>query len=161
MLLNQIVLRGFLMMVFVMGLNSFVSAQGEISKEELTKYVDVMDSINVLKKEFNTKLNDMVKNNENLTAKRYNEIKKGTGAKPTEAEQKAYDEIVAAITASTKDIQEKSQAMIKDKEMLGAMTYNKVRKALKSAEKADIETRMKAIRVAKGTYDENAEEEEE
>jgi len=157
MLFKQIARQGLMLLVFMMGMNTFVSAQDEVSKEELTKYVDVMDSINVLKKAFNTKLNDMVKNNDNLSAKRYNEIKKGIGAKATEEEQKAYDAIVAEVAKETKNIQEQSQAMIKDKEMLGAVTYNKVRKALKTPQKADLEARMKAIRIEKGTYEEEEE----
>lgn len=154
MLVKQMIFRAFCVLAIMITSVNFASAQDEISDEELTKYVTVMDEIDAMKKAFNTKLNDMVKNNDDLSTKRYNEIKDGKGAAPSEEEKKAYDAIVAEIEKETKNIQDKSQDLIKDKEKLGAMTYNKVRKALKTAQKADLEKRMTAIREKKGTAEE-------
>lgn len=146
MMLKQVIYRFGLMLLLVIGSVSFVSAQDEISDQELTKYVHVMDSIDILKREFGEKLNNMVRNKEGITTKRYNEIRQKQGAPVTENEQKLFDEIVAEIKKETKIIQEKSQSMIKSKEMLGATIYNKVRKALRTDQKSEINKRMKAIR---------------
>jgi len=148
---KQFIFRVGISLFVVFGIITQISAQEQISDKELEGYVMVMDSVDAMKKSLNLKLNDMVKNNEHLTTKRYNEIKQGTGNPATEEEQKAYDAILAEVAKETKAIQEKSQAMIKDKSLLGALPYNKIRKALKTVDKTKIEARMKVIREEKGT----------
>jgi len=147
---KQFIFRIGISLLVVFGAIGHIAAQ-EISDKELEGYVMVMDSVDAMKKSLNLKLNDMVKNNEHLTTKRYNEIKQGTGNPATDEEQKAYDTILTEVAKETKTIQEKSQEMIKDKTLLGALPYNKIRKALKTADKGKIEARMKAIREQKGT----------
>ena len=116
-----------------------VQAQdAEITDEEIEKYVSVMAQIDTLKAEMKVNTSELVKGNELMDKGRvFNAIKKANGdsvaiaALEVSAEQlTAYEEINAQIEEMKAEFKTNYTALIKDD--LGAGTYNKVKKALKS-----------------------------
>lgn len=123
-----------------------------ISDEELTKYAVVMDSIDNLKKDLLESISGLVKNNDKISAARYNELSKIvndetklTEAKATTEEITALKEILTKKDEGTAKIQETFQSLAK--EYVGATIYNKVKKALStdSSVKARYETILAEI----------------
>ena len=140
----------FILFLMIMT-TSVVNAQQStdaVTDEELKKYAIAMDSIDNMKKDLMEEISELVKNNEKITAARYNELSKVINDETKLAEAKATPEEIAAIkeVLSKKDegtakIQSTFQSLAKD--YVGAATYNKVRKAL--AEDADLKAKYDAI----------------
>lgn len=112
-----------------------VVAQETVSDEEIKKYAVLMDSINDMKSTLMESISEMVKNNEALTAARYNELSKIISDDAKLAEAKATPEEIAAIKSiiqfkdeQTAKIQETFKTMAT--EYVGGTTYNKVKKAI-------------------------------
>lgn len=125
-----------------------VFAQDEVTEEELKKYAVVMDSIDNMKEELIDSISAMVKNNEKVTAARYNELSKIINDETKLAEAEAKPEEIEAIKGILK-YKEEQTAKIQETfkslatEYVGAAVYNKVKKAL--AENADTKAKYEAL----------------
>ena len=124
-------------------------AQTEVSDEELKSYALVMDSIDVLKEEMGVKYNDRIKSEELMDGgRRFKEIDDANGdeaklaaANVTAEELAAYQGIKAYYDSLISDFKATYPELIKS-DLLGAATYNKVKKALADAE---VKARYEAI----------------
>lgn len=108
-----------------------------ISDEDLKKYAITMDSIDNMRTNLLETISEMVKNNEEITAARYNELSKIIDNKTKLAEAKATPEEIAGINKVIKKrddgtvaIQEVFMSLAKD--YIGAAAYNNVKKGLAS-----------------------------
>jgi len=113
-----------------------------VTDEELTKYATAMDSINEMSAEVKEMITELVKNNKEVTATRYNEISKIIAdearfiadearlaeAKATPEEITFVKELALKRDSATVKINQAVQTLAKD--YVGAATFNKVRKAL-------------------------------
>jgi hypothetical protein len=141
--LTKLCLALFLMLGF-----QGVFAQDEVTEEELKKYAVVMDSIDNMKEDLIDSISAMVKNNEKVTAARYNELSKIINDETKLAEAEAKPEEIEAIKGILKYKEEqtgKIQETFKSlaTEYVGAAVYNKVKKAL--AENADTKAKYEAL----------------
>ncbi|MBX2966695.1 MAG: hypothetical protein KF845_11145 [Cyclobacteriaceae bacterium] len=125
-----------------------VFAQAEVTDEELKKYAVVMDSVDNMKADLIESISEMVKNNEKVTAARYNELSKiindetklaEASAKPEEIE--AIKEILKFKDEGTAKIQETFKTLAT--EHVGAAVFNKVKKAI--AEDAETKAKYQEI----------------
>jgi len=119
-----------------------------ISDDELKKYAVAMDSIDNMRSTLMATITDMVKNNDQLSAARYNELSKVitdeeklSAANATTDEIQAIQIILQKKEEGTAEIQSTFQKLAKD--YVGAAVYNKVKKAL--ASDADVKSRYEAI----------------
>ena len=137
----------FLALFLMLGFQG-VFAQDEVTEEELKKYAVVMDSIDNMKEELIDSISAMVKNNEKVTAARYNELSKIINDETKLAEAEAKPEEIEAIKGILK-YKEEQTAKIQETfkslatEYVGAAVYNKVKKAL--AENADTKAKYEAL----------------
>ncbi|MEX2593485.1 MAG: hypothetical protein WD426_11995 [Anditalea sp.] len=113
-------------------------AEEEITEEELIKFATMEDSVMAFYEMKNEELVDMIKNNEVIDAGRYNEIKAAWGDEEklteieiTPEEKTAYDEILSFMSSLSDEVRELKINLIKNDEILGISTYNKVNKAYK------------------------------
>lgn len=127
-----------LALFFVLSLlGTTAQAQDEsVSDEDLKRYAIAMDSIEQMKKNLIETISDMVKNNENVSASRYNDLSKIIDDEARLKEAEATDEEIAFIKSvaakkeeETTKINEAFQSLAKD--YIGVKTYNAVKKALK------------------------------
>jgi hypothetical protein len=117
-----------------------VRAQDEsatVSDDELNRYAVMMDSIDEMRISLLSEISDMVKNNDNITVTRYNELskiiddqEKLTAAKATPEEIEAIKAVQQVKDSGTVHINDAFKSLAKG--YVGASTYNKVRKALKA-----------------------------
>lgn len=141
--LTKLCLALFLMLGF-----QGVFAQDEVTEEELKKYAVVMDSIDNMKEELIDSISTMVKNNEKVTAARYNELSKIINDETKLAEAEAKPEEIEAIKGILK-YKEEQTAKIQETfkslatEYVGAAVYNKVKKAL--AENAETKAKYQEL----------------
>lgn len=112
-----------------------VAQDATVTEEELTKYATAMDSINELSAEVKEMITELVKNNKAVTAARYNEISKIITDETKLAEANATPDEIAFVKelavkrdSATVQINAAVQSLAKD--IVGAATFNKVRKAL-------------------------------
>ncbi len=123
-----------------------VNAQNaeEVTDEELKGYAEVMYKVDQMKAEAKEKYVELIKGHELMQkGKRFNEIKKAKGDEAvlaelgvTEEEMAAYNEILAENDKFKVEIKEAFNALVK--EDLGAGTYNKVKRQLKSDEELKV-----------------------
>ncbi|MDH4092294.1 MAG: hypothetical protein OEV74_07630 [Cyclobacteriaceae bacterium] len=151
-----------LIAAFFVLLSNTLFAQEEITDEEIRKYAVTMDSINNMKASLLDDISVMVKSNEDMTNERYNELSKIIDDNDKLAEAKATPEEIAFIKEvaakkkqGTAKISKTFQTMAK--EYVGAATYNKVKKALKTD--ADVKSRYQAV-MDELEKDNNVDEEE-
>ncbi len=111
--------------------------QTTVSDEELTKYATVMDSVNAMSATARNILADMIKENGQITAARYNELSKISGDEAKLAEAKATPEEISFLKEvavkkeeETARINETYQSMAK--EYVTVPVFNKVKKALET-----------------------------
>jgi ribosome-associated translation inhibitor RaiA len=128
----------FLMMGLVY-MNAIAQNSGdEINEEELLKYATVEDSTAAYLEGKQNELENMIKNDETLGgAARYNQFKAAWGNEQkleeinaTAEEKEAYQKIQSAIENLGKDVVKYKTELIMNPEVLGAATYNKVKKAM-------------------------------
>jgi Asp-tRNA(Asn)/Glu-tRNA(Gln) amidotransferase C subunit len=128
------------LLVGLLSINSYAqeAADEEITEEELKKFATMEDSVTAFYEKKNEEVIEMIKNHEVIEPGRYNEIKDAWGdeAKLTEIEitpeeKTAYEGILAAIDAVEEEVTELKVSLIKNDEVLGIPTYNKVNKAYK------------------------------
>lgn len=142
--------RFFLAAAFLF-LGAAVKAQSDtatVNDEELKRYAVMMDSIDEMRIALLEKISDMVKNNENLSVARYNDLSKIIGDEEKLKEANATPEEIAAVKAvqtlkdtGTEEINTAAREIAK--QYVGAATYNKVRKALKAD--AGVKSRYEAM----------------
>ncbi len=115
------------------------STAEEITDEEIEKFAEMEDSVMVFYEQKNEELIDLIKNNEVIDgAGRYNEIKGAWGNEEklaelevSEEEKQAYQEILDFMNSLADEVRELKISLIKDEDVLGAATYNKISKAMK------------------------------
>ncbi|MGY6520572.1 MAG: hypothetical protein ACXIUD_02525 [Mongoliitalea sp.] len=132
----------FVFVFLLAGLMSFqVVAQDdsdEVTEEEMKKYATMEVMVSAFTQEKQEKLVEMIRENEVLGGgARYNEIKAAWGKEDkmaeinvTEEEKEAYSEIQSYIDSIGEEVKEYMIELIKDPEVLGAATYNKVKRAM-------------------------------
>lgn len=121
---------------------NFAKAQevAEVSDEELKKYAVVMDSIEVMKSTMADKYNERIKSEASMDGgKRFKAIDECGGdaeklkaANVTAEELAVYQDIKNYYDSLVNDFKATYPELIKS-ELLGAATYNKVKKALNDA----------------------------
>ncbi|MFO7822497.1 MAG: hypothetical protein R6V72_01070 [Cyclobacterium sp.] len=114
-------------------------AEEEITDEELAKFAAVEDSVMAFYDQKNEELVSMIKDNEVIDgAARYNEIKgawedeeKMAELEITDEEKAAYEEILEFMGSLSNEVRDLKIGLIKNDDILGVATYNKVNKAMK------------------------------
>lgn len=154
--MNENMTKWIFSLVMLVAFQMSAFAQDEVSDEEIENYIAVMAQIDTLKSEMKSNTNDLVKNNELMDKGRvFNAIKKTNGdstaiaaLEVTPEQIKAYSEISAEIDNMTAAFKEAYTSLIKDD--LGASTYNKIKKGLRSDEalKARYDAAMTAYKEA-------------
>jgi hypothetical protein len=127
-----------------------------VTDEELMKYAEVMDSVNEMTASVRIMLADMVKENDSISAARYNELSKIANDDAKLAEAKATPEEIAFVkrvaekkNEETAKINETYQKMAK--EYVTVPVFNKVKKALASDD--SLKTRYETLMVELGKDD--------
>lgn len=137
--MKKLMVMAFLM-VGMLSVNSFAqeAADEEITDAELLKYATMEDSVSAFYISKNEEVIEMIKNHEVIEPGRYNEIKAAWGNEEklseisiTDEEKTAYEGILAAMEAVKEEVTELKVNLIKNDEVLGVPTYNKVNKAYK------------------------------
>ncbi|WP_375582279.1 hypothetical protein [Cyclobacterium xiamenense] len=134
----------FVLAFLLVGLIGFQSqaqdeAAEEITDEELAKFAAMEDSVMAFYEQKNEELVSMIKDNEIIDgAARYNEIKdawddeeKMAEIEITDEEKGAYEEIMEFMGSLSNEVRDLKIGLIKNDEVLGVATYNKVNKAIK------------------------------
>lgn len=138
------------MIVALFVVNFDTNAQdSKVSDDELMLYATVMNKIDSMKNDMQTKYNDMIKNEEAMDGgRRFKELKSANGDEgklaeinATEEEIAIFDSIQEGYEKLLSDFKTAYPALIKDE--LGAGVYNKVKKALKAD--ADLKTKYNEI----------------
>lgn len=129
-----------LLMFGVFSVQTFAQeeAEDELTEEEMMKYASMEVKVQNYIQEKQTTMETMIKENETLGGgARYNELKGAWGDEEklaeinaTEEEKEAYAEIQAYIDSIGDEVKEYMTGLIMDAEVLGAATYNKVRRAM-------------------------------
>jgi len=119
-----------------------------VTDDELKKYAEVMDSVNEMTAEARIKLTEMVKENDSISATRYNELIKVINdstqlatVKATPEEIAFVKQIIAKREEETAHINKVYQSLAKDYVTLPV--FNKVKKAL--AQDASLKSRYDAM----------------
>ncbi|UJP64302.1 hypothetical protein [Mongoliitalea daihaiensis] len=132
----------FVFAFLLAGLMSFqVVAQDdsdEVTEEEMKKYATMEVLVSAFTQQKQEKLVEMIREDEVLGGgARYNEIKSAWGNEEkmaeisvTDEEKAAYAEIQSYIDSIGEEVKEYMIELIKDPEVLGAATYNKVKRAM-------------------------------
>jgi len=132
----------FLALLFVgfMSFSAFAQDEAEeITEEELMRFAVMEDSVMAFFEQKNDELIDLIRNNDVIDgAGRYNEIKaawddedKLAEIEITDEEKTAYEEILAFMSSVQDEVREFKIDLIKNDEVLGVATFNKVNKAMK------------------------------
>lgn len=136
--MKKLILIAFLMFG-ISGVQSFAQDESEeLTEEEIVKYAAMEAKVQALIKEKQTTMEEMIKNNAALGGgARYNQIKGAWGKedklaeiKITEEERAAFAEIQAYIDAMGDEVKGYMTSLIMDQKVLGAATYNKVRRVM-------------------------------
>ncbi|WP_154856374.1 hypothetical protein [Cyclobacterium xiamenense] len=114
-------------------------AAEEITDEELAKFAAMEDSVMAFYEQKNEELVSMIKDNEVIDgAARYNEIKdawddeeKMAEIEVTDEEKGAYEAIMEFMGSLSNEVRDLKIGLIKNDDVLGVATYNKVNKAIK------------------------------
>ncbi|WP_339926093.1 hypothetical protein [uncultured Cyclobacterium sp.] len=112
----------------------------EITDEEIAKFAAMEDSVMAFYDQKNEELISMIKENEVIDgAGRYNEIKdawedeaKLAEIEITDEEKVAYEAILEFMGSLSTEVRELKIGLIKNDDVLGIATYNKVNKAMKA-----------------------------
>ncbi|EKB49403.1 hypothetical protein [Cecembia lonarensis] len=136
--MKKLFLLAFLMLGMISVQSYAQDESEELTEEEMVKYAAMEAKVQAFIKEKQTTMEEMIKENETLGGgARYNEIKGAWGndeklaeIEATEEEKEAFAEIQAYIDAIGDEVKEYMTGLIMDAEVLGAATYNKVRRAM-------------------------------
>lgn len=140
----EIMKKLFVLAFLLFGVIGFtVQAQDEAAEvpteEELAKFAAMEDSVMAFYELKNEELVAMIKDNEVIDgAARYNEIKdawedeeKMAEIEITDEEKGAYEAILEFMGSLGNEVRDLKIGLIKNDEILGVATYNKVNKAIK------------------------------
>lgn len=135
--MKKLLVTAFLLLG-ILNVQGFAQEAEELTEEEITKYAAMEAKVQTFIEEKQTTMETMIKENEVIGGgARYNELKaawgneeKLTEISATEEEKAAYTEIQNYIDSIGDEVKEYMTGLIMDKEVLGAATYNKVRKAM-------------------------------
>lgn len=128
------------LLIGLLGANAYAQEAGdeEITEDELMKFAAMEDSVMAFYEMKNEEIIEMIKNHEVIPPARYNEIKAAWGSEEkmaelaaTPEETEAYQSVLDAMEAVKKEVTELKVSLIKDEDVLGVPTYNKVNKAYK------------------------------
>lgn len=159
----------FFMMGFMLAGNLYAQEEDTVTDEELRKYAEVMAWADDEKEDLEAMYNDLIRENELMNGgKRFVEIKgaiddsvKLAELEVSEEEMIAYNKIEEENEANVAKFKEVYTEKIKDKEVLGASTYNKVGKALKNDEEVKARYEEILAEVKMSSEDDDGEESEE
>ncbi|MFD2200637.1 hypothetical protein [Shivajiella indica] len=126
------------LMLGILSMQGFAQEAEEVTEEELVKYAAMEAKVQAFIQEKQTTMEEMIKENEVIGGgARYNELKAAWGnedklkeIEATDEEKTAYSEIQAYIDSIGDEVKEYMTGLIMDQEVLGAATYNKVRRAI-------------------------------
>ena len=135
--MKKLLVSAFLLLG-ILNVQGFAQEAEELTEEEIAKYAAMEAKVQTFIQEKQSTMEEMIKENEVIGGgARYNELKaawgneeKLTEISATEEEKAAYTEIQNYIDSIGDEVKEYMTGMIMDKEVLGAATYNKVRKAM-------------------------------
>lgn len=140
----EIMKKLFVLAFLLVGVIGFTAhaqdeAAEEITDEELAKFAAMEDSVMAFYDQKNEELVSMIKDNEVIDgAARYNEIKdawedeeKMAEIEVTDEEKTAYEAILEFMSSLGNEVRDLKIGLIKNDEILGVATYNKVNKAIK------------------------------
>lgn len=129
-----------LLMFGVFSVQTFAQeeSEDEVTEEEMMKYASMEVKVQSYIQEKQSTMETMIKENEVLGGgARYNELKGAWGdeeklaeIEATEEEKEAFAEIQEYIDSIGDEVKEYMTGLIMDAEVLGAATYNKVRRAM-------------------------------
>ncbi|WP_158860693.1 hypothetical protein [Lunatibacter salilacus] len=164
--MKTLFVSAFLMLSFI-SVNVFAQEESEVvTDEEIEKFAVMEDSVMAFYEKKNIELIDMIRNNEVIEgAGRYNEIKaawddeeKLAEIEITDDEKAAYEEILAFMGSLGDEVRELKIELIKNDEILGVATFNKVNKAMK--EDPEVKEKVESLQAElkeKRTEDEDTE----
>ena len=126
------------LMLGIISVQSYAQEAEELTEEEIVKYATMEAKVQGFIQEKQSTMEEMIKENEVIGGgARYNELKaawgndeKLSGIEATEEEKAAYAEIQNYIDSIGDEVKEYMTGLIMDQEVLGAATYNKVRRAM-------------------------------
>lgn len=140
----EIMKKLFVLAFLIVGVIGFTAqaqdeAAEEITDEELAKFAAMEDSVMAFYDQKNEELVSMIKDNDVIDgAARYNEIKdawedeeKMAEIEVTDEEKTAYEAILEFMSSLGNEVRDLKIGLIKNDEILGVATYNKVNKAIK------------------------------
>ncbi|WP_317174862.1 hypothetical protein [Pararhodonellum marinum] len=138
-MMKRLFILSFLLLGFF-SVNVIAQDTEEITDEELAKFAAMEDSVLAFYEMKNEELITMIKENEVIDgAGRYNDIKAAWGNEEkmaeievTEEEKTAYQEILDFMGSLSEEVRDLKVGLIKDEDVLGAATYNKINNAIKS-----------------------------
>lgn len=127
-------------LIILGSLNLYAQEEEAITEKDLKKYAVTMDSIDAMKGNIKSVMGDMIKSNEDITTKRYNEVTKAIKDEEKLKEIEATEEEIAFVNSiiSTRDemtTEIKATLSTLVKEYIGSVKlYNRIKKELKSDE---------------------------
>lgn len=137
--MKTLFVSAFLMLSFI-SVSVFAQEESEVvTDEEIEKFAIMEDSVMAFYEKKNEELVEMIRNNEVIEgAGRYNEIKaawdneeKMAEIEITDEEKGAYEAILAFMGSLGDEVRELKIGLIKNDDLLGVATFNKVNKAMK------------------------------
>jgi hypothetical protein len=128
------------LMLGILSVKSFAQEAEELTEEEMVKYAAMEAKVQAFIQEKQSTMEEMIKENEVIGGgARYNELKAAWGneeklgeIEANEEEKAAFAEIQNYIDSIGDEVKEYMTGLIMDQEVLGAATYNKVRRAMSS-----------------------------
>ena len=115
----------------------------EVSDENLRRYAILMEAVDAMKSEISVTLNEMIKNQEGMSGKRFSELSKGEGEPASEFEQKFMDTIEEMKKDRIEAIKEVNQLLATKMLPDGGKTYKAIKEAIGSDE--NVKARYEAI----------------
>jgi len=152
--MKTLFVSAFLMLCFV-SVGVFAQEETEVvTDEEIEKFAAMEDSVMAFYEKKNVEMIEMIKNNEVIDgASRYNDIKaaweneeKMAEIEITDEEKAAYEEILSFMGSLGDEVRELKIGLIKNDEILGVATFNKVNKAMK--ENPEVKEKVEATQAA-------------
>ena len=126
------------------GFGMSANAQSEeVSDENLRRYAILMETVDAMKSEISVTLNEMIKNQEGMSGKRFSELSKGEGEPASEFEQKFMDTIEEMKKERIEAIKEVNQLLATKMLPDGGKTYKAIKEAISSDE--NVKARYEAI----------------
>lgn len=104
----------------------------EITDENLRRYALLMESVDAMKAEISVSLNEMIKNQEGMTGKRFSELSKGEGDAATEFETKFMATIEEMKAERIEAIKEVNQLLATKMLPDGGKAYKAIKAAISS-----------------------------